>query len=122
MSSGVFENVSYELNNGTILSCRVQPETKTLTLNSVVNEPPAGAPVAGYGSVRISGGNRQIGIKARSVTIKFTATKAGYKEGSSIRLPIFQKTVWEGIAKGQTGTYQTVACVVTSVPKNEILN
>lgn len=122
MSAGVFENVAYELNNGTILSCRVQPETKDLTLDGKKNDPPTGAIVAGYGSVRISGGNRQIGIKARSVTIKFTAAKAGYKEGQSIRLPIFSKTIWEGIAKGQTGTYQGAACVVSSVPKPEILN
>lgn len=122
MSSGVFENVNYELNNGTILTCRVQPETKSLTLGGVANDPPAGTPVNGYGSVRISGGNRQIGIKARSVTIKFTATKAGYKEGSSIRLPVFDPAVWAQYAKGQTGTYQTVACVCTSVPKPEIAN
>jgi hypothetical protein len=72
--------------------------------------------------VRISGGNRQIGIKARSVTIKFTATKAGYKEGSSIRLPIFDPEMWDKLAKGQTGTYLSVACVVSSTPKPEIRN
>lgn len=122
MSSGVFENVNYELDNGTILTCRVQPETQELVIDGTTNAPPTGTPTAGLGSVRISGGNRQIGIKARSVTIKFTATKAGYKEGSSIRLPIFSKSVWDGIAKGQTGTYLTVACVVTSAPKPEIRN
>lgn len=122
MSSGVFQDVNYELDNGTILTCRCQPETAELVIDGVTNAPPTGTPTAGLGSVRVSGGNRQIGIKARSVTIKFTATKAGYKEGSSIRLPVFSKTVWDGLAKGQTGTYLTVACVVSSPPKGEIRN
>ena len=122
MSSGVFENVNYKLDNGKILTCRVQPETKGLNIASKENTPPAGTPEAGYGSVRISGGNRQIGIKARSVTIKFTATKAGYKEGSSIRLPVFDPAVWADYAKGATGTYNGTACVVTSTPKPEIRN
>lgn len=122
MSSGVFQDVNYELDNGTILTCRCQPETAELVIGGVTNAPPAGTPTPGLGSVRVSGGNRQIGIKARSVTVKFTATKAGYKEGSSIRLPVFSKTVWDGLAKGQTGTYLTVACVVSSTPKPEIRN
>jgi hypothetical protein len=122
MSSGVFENVNYELDNGTVLTCRVQPETAELVIGGTTNTPPTGTPAAGLGSVRVSGGNRQIGIKARSVAVRFTATKSGYKEGSSIRLPIFTKTMWDGLAKGQTGTYQGVACVVTSTPKPEIRN
>jgi hypothetical protein len=122
MSSGVFQDVNYKLDNDTILTCRCQPETAALVIGSDTNTPPTGTPVAGLGSVRVSGGNRQIGIKARSVTIKFTATKAGYKEGSSIRLPIFDPAMWDKLAKGQTGTYQSVACVVSSTPKPEIRN
>lgn len=122
MSAGVFQDVNYELDNGTILTCRCQPETAELVINGTTNAAATGTPAAGLGSVRVSGGNRQIGIKARSVTVRFTATKAGYKEGSSIRLPIFTKAMWDGLAKGQTGTYQSVACVVTSTPKPEIRN
>lgn len=122
MSSGVFENVNYELDNGKVLTCRVQPETKALTIGTTANEPATGTPEPGYGTVRISGGNRQIGIKARSVAIKFTATKGEYKEGSVIRLPIFKKAMFESLAKGQTGTYLGTACVVTSTPKAEIRN
>jgi hypothetical protein len=122
MSSGVFEDVNYQLDNGTIMTCRVQPETKALVIDGTTNTPPTGTPTAGLGTVRISGGNRQIGIKARSITIKFTAEKTGYKDGSSIRLPIFDPAVWEDIAKGQVGTYLGTACVVTSSPKPEIRN
>lgn len=124
MSAGKFEIVNYQLDNDTILTCRVQPETKALTINSTANTPPTGTPVGGYGSVRVGGGNRAIGIKARSITVKFNegAEPDGYKADSPISLPIFDPAVWITLTKGMTGTYLGNAVTVVGEPTPERRN
>ena len=115
MSSGAFNTSKYEADSGTIYNCRVQPETLAANIGGA-NTAPAGA-VDGEGSARIGGGNRQIGIKARSVTVKWTSTAPdNYKEGQLIRIPIMTKARYDAINIGATGTY--LSTNVTVVGKN----
>lgn len=104
MSSGAFTTSKYEANSGTVYGIKVQPETLAANVGAA-NAAPAGV-VDGEGSVRVGGGNRQLGIKARSVSVRFTATVPdGYLAGQTYRIPILTPTVWNGANKGTTGTY-----------------
>jgi len=116
MSAGPFTISKYEADNGDIYAIRVQPETLLANIGGV-NAAPAGA-VDQATSARVTGGNRKIGIKARSVTIRFTATPpTDYKADGLYRVPILTTGVYDAIsATGTTGTYLTVACV--TVGKN----
>lgn len=119
MSAGPFVLSTYITDGGTAIPIQVQPETLELTIAGVANAAPAGVTTDEFGSARVGGGNRQIGLKARSVSIKFTEGKAGYSVGSTMTLPVLNPTVWQGYSKGQTGTYLATACVVSGVPAPE---
>lgn len=116
MSAGAFEVGKYETNGGTfVYECRVQEETKELALNSVSNAYPSADATADLPTLEISKrGNRGFGITPRTVTIELTADGTGetaeYTEGSRFTIPVFQESVWDGYAKGQTGTYLGIAC------------
>ena len=107
MSGGDYIRSLYELNGGSIAPIRIQPETLTLTLNSVANAAPAGTATAGFPSAKVSGTRRSFGINTRKVRVKFTGTlPPGYSGGKdTISLPVLQPSVFNGYAKGQTGTY-----------------
>lgn len=119
MSKGGFNTVAYEADNGAFLPIKVQPETLSLTLNSVANTAPVNAPNDTYGSVRVGGGNRQLGIKARWVSFRFDTAPTGYKQDQIIRLPVLQKATYTSFSKGQTGTYNVdgTGVAVTCVGK-----
>lgn len=126
MSTGAFEDGKYE-QGGTstnIWPLRVQPETKGLTLNSVANDYPTGDVTAGLPTMKLSTGNREFGVVPRRVTIEFTADGTGaqedFTEGKRLTLPVFQASVWDGYAKGQTGTYQGVACKFVSKQQGDL--
>lgn len=111
MSAGPFVSSKYECDNDDIRPIRVQPETVAATIGGA-NTAPAGA-VDAIGSARVGGGNRQFGVKARSVTIRFTAAAPdGYKADQLYRVPILTKARYDAISIGTTGTYLGVACVV----------
>lgn len=111
MSAGNFSNSKYEADSGTIYRIKVQPETVSASIGGA-NTAPAGT-IDGEGSARVGGGNRQYGIKARSVTIRFTATPPdGYAENQTYRVPILTPTRYNAINIGTTGTYLGVACEV----------
>lgn len=111
MSAGLFSNSKYEADSGTIYRIKVQPETLSASIGGA-NAAPAGA-IDGEGSARVSGGNRQYGIKARSVTVKFTATPpTGYAENQTYRIPILTQARYAAINIGTTGTYLSTACEV----------
>jgi len=113
MSSGRFVIRGYECEQtGLTHPVRVQEETEALEIDSVANEPSVVTTLS-LPSAAVSRGKRTLGINCRTVTIKFTATKAGYKDGSPITLPWFQKgATFAAIAKGQVGTYQGTAIEV----------
>lgn len=111
MSAGNFENSKYEADSDTVYRIKIQPETASASIGGA-NTAPAGA-IDGEGSVRVGGGNRQYGIKARSVTVRFTATPpTGYAENQTYRIPILTKSRYSGINIGATGTYLSTAVEV----------
>lgn len=119
MSAGAFQISAYETDSGAFMPITIQPETLALTIGGVVNAAGIGPTDDSFGSARVSGGDRQIGLKARSVSIKFTAAKAGYKTESTITLPVLRKSVHDGYSKGQVGTYLDTPIIVVGVPKAE---
>lgn len=120
MSQGEFLYGSYETDEGNFMPIRYMAATAALSIGGTANAVAATAASDDFGSVRVGGGKRQLGVKARSVRVKFTAAPpTGYKEGSSLTLPVFQKSVHDGYSKGNTGTYRGVAIVVTGVPAAE---
>lgn len=120
MSAGAFIISTYETDGGTFMPIRVQPETLTLTIEGTANAAPANPSSSVHGSARVGGGKRQLGVKARYVRISFGATPpTGYKPNSSLTLPILQRSVWQGISKGNTGTYLASTVTVTGVPQPE---
>lgn len=105
MSAGAFLRAFYELNSGAIAPIRIQPETGALTFGATNNTIPAG-PATLPVSARVSNSNRSIGIKPRSVTVRFTgAVPEGYQALSTITLPWLAPETWETLAPGATGTY-----------------
>ena len=110
MSAGAFETGRYSCEaTAGIHAVRVQPETKALVIGAATNAYPAGA-VDAQPSAQVGRGKRSIGINARTVSIKLTATLAGYKAGSVITLPWFVPATFTSLVKGQTGTYLATAC------------
>lgn len=104
MAGAYSTSAKYETDDGTVYNIRVQPETVSASIGSP-NAAPAGA-VTGKGTVRVNAGNREFGIKARSVSLIWTGSVPdGYEPGSPVRIPILTKTVFDGIVKGTTGTY-----------------
>jgi hypothetical protein len=100
MSSGAFVRSFYELDNGDVARCRVQPETI-----AGFNSPPAG-PATVPGSARMNGSRRKAGINARSVSLAWTAAPpAGYKPDAVVRVPILDPDVYNGLDLGDTVTY-----------------
>lgn len=114
MSAGVFENARYESDTlGVIMSARVQPETKQLILGGATNED-AGTTVTLPLRVNISGSRNSLGVKPRTVTLKWVvAPPEGYQPSGRLVVPILTKTLWDAIDEDiTTGTYLGVACVV----------
>lgn len=115
MSSGPYLRAFYQTNSDLIAPIRIQPETGALALSEANNTIPAG-PADIPVSARVSNNNRSIGIKPRTVTIRFTGTPpTGYSPNSNITLPWLVPTTWEALSVGSTGTYLGTA--VTLVGK-----
>lgn len=107
MSAGAFLNTGYETNIGVIHPIKIQPETLTLTLNSVANEAPTTPIALSVPSAKVSGSRRAIGVNARLVRIRITATTPppGYVVGGVITLPVLTQVAFAAYGKGTTGTY-----------------
>jgi hypothetical protein len=127
MSAGKFEVGKYEDNAGNIWECRVQPETKGLTLNSEANAYPTESATADLPTLPVNvSSRRKFGIKMRSVTIELTAdgsAETGDYEGAGTRftIPVFDPVVWDGYAKDQTGTYLGIACKYKGKSNEEVI-
>ena len=113
MSAGPFSNSFYLSSElGTVHPIRVQPETIALTLGGQANTAPSGTGAIGP-SAQVGGGKRSIGINARTVSIRLTADKDGYKAGSVIRLPWLANSTFAALTpKVTTGTYLSTACIL----------
>lgn len=108
MSAGTFEKGKYESNAGDIYNCRVQPESKALTIGGTANSYPAGDADQKV-SARMRSSQRKRGVNGRSVRVRLTATLTGYKADAILTVPVFQELVWNGWNIGDTGTYLATA-------------
>jgi len=119
MSAGVFSTARYVSDAGYVYPCKTQETTLGLVVGSTTNASGTGTIVAGTPSARLNGSKRTIGVNARSISVKFNgAAPTGYKDGSTIRVPIFTKANWDAIAKGGAATYiATGATVVGKTPE-----
>jgi hypothetical protein len=106
MSAGATILAVYDSDGGNSFNIRVQPDTLTLTIATVANASGTGTPAPGLPSAKTSGGRRSIGVNARLIRVRFTGTlPPGYKMDGIIALPVLQPSIFNGYAKGQTGTY-----------------
>lgn len=106
MSAGAFSRSKYEADNGDVYAVRVQPETLAATFGGTANAAPSGA-VDQQVSARVGGGNRQIGIKTRAVSVAWTGgAPTGYKADEILRIPILTKDLYDAITTNSTtGSY-----------------
>jgi hypothetical protein len=118
MSAGPFVTTNYEsdtLPGNPIMIARVQPETSALILGGANNEP-GGATVTLPLRVNIAGNRNELGVKPRTVTLKWNAAAPeGYSQSGRLVVPIFSKSLWDSIDPFvTTGTYLATAVEVIS--------
>ena len=117
MSAGQFITLGYASDRlGTIHPIRIQPETATAVINGTVNAGAVGDRIGP--SAQVSRSKRAIGINARTVTIQFAegAAPAGYKEGSSITIPVLQNSAaFLSAKRGDPVTYLSSSATIVGV-------
>lgn len=105
MSAGDFIYSRYESNAGDIYRIRVQPETVAATIGAATNDPPAGT-INTPGTVSVSQSARAFGVKARSISIRWTGTPpAGYSGDPISRIPVLQAVNFDNANLGDAVTY-----------------
>lgn len=121
MSAGAFETRKYSSNEtGEVHPIRIQPETLTLSIGGTTNSEPSGARTSKI-SARVGGGNRQLGLKARSVTIKFPDTApSGYKVDSPFSLPWLDPSTFGDIGDGDAVSYLGASGVVVGTSPERV--
>jgi hypothetical protein len=118
MSAGPFDlDGKYESDGGQVYRCRPQPETAGMVLDGESNSYPTGAVTAGVGSLKLSKGNRELGVVPRRVKVRWTAAPTGQIAdyggiGSTFLVPVFDPLTFSAYSEGDTGTYLGVACVL----------
>ncbi len=124
MSAGNFDSGKYERDNGVIMKCRPQEETKEAVLATKTNSYPTGDVTSGnLGYARLTGSRRAFGVHARYVTVRWTAgAPTGYKDGFNHNIVIFKKSTFDDIvaADPATGTYLGTACEVVSYTPEKV--
>ena len=107
MSAGDFSKSVYETNTGGFYRIRIQPETLTLTFNTQANVAASGTPASGSPSAKVSGSRNSIGVNARLVRVRFTATvPTGYSGGKdTITLPVLTPSTYNTWVDDAVGTY-----------------
>lgn len=111
MSSGVFTRAKYQLDNGEVVKCRVQPETIAFTSDGVANAQPI-TPVTIPGSARMSSSQKRKGVNARTIRIRLNAAPDEYAENSTLTIPVLIKANWDGYVEDDTCTYLGQAGVI----------
>lgn len=100
MSAGKFQFSFYELNNGAVCRIKIQPETI-----SGFNLPAAGPATLPF-LARVSGSIRRVGVKARSISLRWQgAAPTGYDVNSVVRIPVLTPGVWNGLSEADTVSY-----------------
>jgi hypothetical protein len=113
MSYGPFIESKYETNGGTVCAIRIQPETEGLTIDGIVNGPPAGAIDSARG-VSASGQRSILHWTARRVGLRVTDGAGPYAVGTVHYVPVLEPTTYQGYVspRGKTGTYNGSGVVV----------
>lgn len=98
MSSGSFTSSKYESDLGTVHFINLQPETLAATFdgtaNAAVNDN-IDSPFA----AEVNRGAREYGLRPRYVTVAFEdAPPTGYRPYTTLRIPVLDSTVFDGIA------------------------
>lgn len=109
MSAGSFVTARYETDGGDVRPVKVQPETIIAGTN------PEGTGTLLGTLVRVSGGKRRIGLKARSMTLKqnLGAPINGFQPTRTITLPVFTPASFATLTIGQAVTYSGSAWEVS---------
>lgn len=112
MSAGPFTTSRYELNNGTIVPIKVQPETILFSNGTISNGPPAGAVTLSL-FAKARKGNREYGIGARTVTIAWDAAPPTGYANENLTIPVLTPDTFDAYPIGEGVTYlETAATVV----------
>jgi len=113
MSAGNFSDSKYESNSGSIYKIRVQPETLTATIGGTANDAVV-SDVDQEVSAKASGGKREIGMIARTVTLRFTGTPPTNYSGDDVTIPVVKQTTFDSwtTPADQAGTYLGAAVKV----------
>lgn len=106
MSAGAFLDAFYTSDAGETLRITIQPETAALVIETVTNTVPAG-PATQLASAIAGGTRRQIGVKARSVTLRFTGMVPDGYSGDDVRVVVLTPTAFNAYVLGGEGTYLT---------------
>ena len=107
MSSGIFEDVAYEADSGVFYNARVQPETLAMTIDGTANAAAAGPVPAGNPSAYMRGSRRQLGITARTVTLKLPpgGTPPTDYTGDNVTVPVMTPALFAAISRSSTVVY-----------------
>jgi len=108
MSAGRFTGTRYQASYGAgneIHPIRVQPETISLTINSVANNPPAGA-ITNPISAVVSRGSNARGLRPRLVTLRAPDTNppATYLAGGITTVPLLNTAIAAAAANADDDT------------------
>lgn len=104
MSTGPFQDSKYADDLGNVYNCVIQPETLTLTLDSVANTATPAAVDMPVSAIMKSG--RKIGCNARTVRVEVTAVGTGpYAVGAILTVPVLTITNFNDYERGETGSY-----------------
>lgn len=114
MSAGNFILSKYESDTGDVHQIKIQPETSAASLGGTANQAPSGA-VDSVFAAEVNRGARAYGLRPRKVTIGFTDDAPdGYRPYTSISIPVLQESVFNGLAIGDSVTYNGGTGVVKS--------
>lgn len=113
MSQGPFTTSRYELDGGTIVPIKVQPETIALTDGTEANDPPTGAVTLSL-FAKARKGNREYGIGARNITISWDAAPpAGYSD-DNLTIPVLTPAAFTAYTVGTGVTYLATAATIVA--------
>lgn len=123
MSAGVFENVAYEGDNGQFYNARVQPETLDMTIDGTANSAAAGPIPAGQPSAYMRGSKRQLGITARTVSLRLPnggTPPTGYS-GDNVTVPVMTPALFGAISRSSTVVYLGATWRVTGTSPESVV-
>jgi hypothetical protein len=109
MSTGRFERAKYQASYGAgtnIHPIRIQPETLAADAGGTTNDEPTGA-ITNPISAKVSLGQREKGLGARTVTLQWTTepTGSGYVAGGLITIPALTEAFYDACTVGTSVTY-----------------